>query len=189
MSEDFRIVRLLDLDDEFIIDLKYATDDNFTGQIIYSSRECYIYEKTAKLLIEAKNIFKGDGYRVKVWDAYRPISAQSKLYEVYPIDEFVAPPPDLSKPIDYTPSHMNGMSVDITLVDRYGNEIFMPTEFDAFVPEAGLGSDNIPDIPRENAAYLCRVMESVGFEAYEYEWWHFSDNHNEPMPYSDLVFK
>lgn len=70
------LVRLLDIDSDFIIDLRYATADNFTGQKVYQSGECWIDEHTAAILIQAKNIFRADGYRVKVWDAYRPIRAQ-----------------------------------------------------------------------------------------------------------------
>ena len=73
------LVRLLDIDSDFIIDLRYATADNFTGQKVYQSGECWIDEHTAAILIQAKNIFRADGYRVKVWDADRPIRAQKKI--------------------------------------------------------------------------------------------------------------
>ena len=79
MNKDNNLIRLLDLDEDFIIDLKYATEDNFTGQRVYASSECYLDKHTAEMLIEAKEKFKKDGYRVKVWDAYRPISAQKRL--------------------------------------------------------------------------------------------------------------
>ncbi|MEG2018816.1 MAG: M15 family metallopeptidase, partial [Clostridium sp.] len=52
------LVRLLNLDDEFIIDLKYATEDNFTKEKIYNSNECYMHRDTAQLLLKAKAIFK-----------------------------------------------------------------------------------------------------------------------------------
>lgn len=188
MKKDKNLVRLLDLDGDFIIELKYATTDNFTRQKIYKSSECYINKNTAKMLIQAKNIFKKDGYKVKIWDAYRPMSAQKALYDVYPVDDFVAPPPDFSKPIVFRPSHMNGLSVDLTLLDQEGNEIEMPTKFDDFSEMASLKCDKIPETPRKNAEYLKKVMESVGFKAYENEWWHFNDIKTKPTPYSDIVF-
>lgn len=180
------IVNLLDLDNEFIIDIKYATEDNFTKVKLYKSSKCYINKNTAELLIKAKEIFKKDGYRVKVWDAYRPISAQRLMFEVYPDNNFVAMAPDMSKPIKYRCDHMNGMSVDITLVDKNGQDIPMPTGFDDFTENAGLRSDKIPTELRKNAEYLKSVMESVGFEYYDYEWWHFNDNVNEPIAYLDI---
>ena len=72
INEQGNLIKLLDLDDDFIIDLKYATEDNFTGKKIYQSDQCYMDRHTAEILIEAKNLFKEDGYRVKIWDAYRP---------------------------------------------------------------------------------------------------------------------
>lgn len=189
MNDRDSLVRLLDLDDEFVIDLKYATSDNFTQKKIYNSSECYINKDTAKLLIKAKEIFKRDGYKVKVWDVYRPISAQRLMYEIIPDNNLVATPPDMSKPIDFEYSHMNGMSVDITLLDLDDNEIEMPTEFDDFTEMAGLKCDKIPPMAKKNAEYLRDVMESVGFEGYDYEWWHFNDITNDPTPYSDIQFE
>lgn len=109
MNEKGNLVRLLDLDDDFIIDLKYATADNFTGQKIYNSNDCYMDRHTAEILIRAKNIFTKDGYRVKVMDAYRPISAQEKFWQILPDDNFVARPPDMAKLKVFRPTHLNGL--------------------------------------------------------------------------------
>lgn len=182
------LVRLLDLDEEFIIDLKYATEDNFTKQKIYNSNECYMNRNTAQLLLKAKEIFKNHGYRVKIWDAYRPVSAQIKLFEIVPIDDLVETPPDMSKPLRLRHSHMNGLSVDLTLIGKDGKEIEMPTAFDDFSEMAGLGCNNIPESARKNAEYLRDVMESVGFKSYINEWWHFNDGITKPTPYSDIMF-
>ena len=120
------LIRLLDIDKDFIIDLKYAGSDNFTGQKVYSSGECWMDRHTAEILIKARDIFKKDGYRVKVMDAYRPISAQKKFWEILPNDDFVARPPDMSKPRTFRPGHLNGLAVDVTLTDMEGNEVEMP---------------------------------------------------------------
>jgi len=180
------LVRLLDLDKDFIIDLKYATINNFTKQKIYNSNDCYINKNTARLLIEAKNIFKSDGYRAKIWDAYRPISAQKHFFEIFPNPDFVALPPVMSKVKTFRPSHLNGQCVDITLVDATGNDLEMPTGFDDFSKMAGLGCPDIPKIPRKNAEYLLAVMESVGFKGYKNEWWHFYDIKTPPTPFLDF---
>ena len=186
MNDKGDLVRLLDLDDDFIIDLKYATLDNFTKQTIYNSGICYINKNTAGMLIKAKNIFRKDGYRVKVWDAYRPISAQRRFFEIMPDPNFVAQPPDINSIKTFKPSHMNGQCVDVTLVDSQGNDINMPTEFDDFSSMAGLDCPYIPEIARKNAEYLKTVMESVGFQAYENEWWHFYDVTTPPTPFLDF---
>lgn len=180
------LVKLLDMDDDFIIDLKYADSDNFTGEKIYMSSECYIDRNTALLLIEAKNIFKDAGYRVKLWDAYRPISAQTRFFDILPDNNFVAMPPDMSVLKSFRASHMNGMCVDITLTDMEGNEVPMPCGFDEFVPAASLSCEDTPERLRVNANYMRSVMIGCGFRPYDGEWWHFYDDANDPVPYSDF---
>lgn len=185
MEHKGNLIRLLDLDPEFIIDLRYATADNFTGVQIYQSGDCWIDEHTAQILVQAKEIFKKDGYRMKVWDAYRPIRAQKKFWEVMPDDNFVAKPPDMSKLTTFRPSHMNGMCVDVTLTDGDGNEIEMPCPFDTMDERAALSCELNPAAGRKNGEYLKKVMESVGFQAYKGEWWHFYDVTGTPVPFTD----
>lgn len=180
------LIRLLDMDDDFIIDLRYATAENFTGQKIYNSGECWVDRHTAEILIKARDIFKEDGYRVKVWDAYRPISAQKKFWEVVPDDNFVARPPDMSKLKTFRPTHMNGLCVDVTLTDMEGNDIEMPCEFDDMTERASLCCTETSEEGRKNATYMKEVMESVGFKAYKGEWWHFYDVSTEPTPFMDF---
>ena len=84
------LVRLLDLDPDFIIDLRYSRKDNFTGKAVYDFKDCYIDIHTAKQLIAAKNAAKKDGFRIKVWDAYRPVSAQQRFWDILPDNDFVA---------------------------------------------------------------------------------------------------
>jgi len=185
-NEQGDLIRLADMDPDFIFELKYASDDNFTHTKIYNSSECYINKNTAVLLIKAKNIFKADGYRVKIWDAYRPISAQKRFFEILPDPNFVAVPPDMSTLKTFRPTHLNGLCVDITLTDRYGNDIPMPSDFDDFTEKASLNCPTTEDMPRANATYMKNVMESVGFQAYEFEWWHFYDVTTPPEPFLDF---
>lgn len=186
MNEKGDLIRLLDLDTDFIVELRYATEQNFTKQKIYASGECYINENTARLLVKAKNIFKEDGFHVKVWDAYRPISAQKRFFEILPDPNFVAIPPDMSSLVTFRPTHLNGQCVDITLTDADNMELLMPTAFDDFTEKAGLACQDIPEIPRKNAEYLRSVMESVGFQGYDSEWWHFYDVTTAPAPFLDF---
>jgi len=185
MEQKGDLVRLLDVDKDFIIDLKYATTDNFTKEKIYNSGECYIHKNTAVILIKAKDIFHKDGYRVKVWDAYRPIRAQARFWRLLPNNEFVARPPDMDNLKEFKTNHMNGLCVDITLTDMEGTELVMPSKFDEFSPKASLSCPEISWEGRENAQYMKGIMESVGFTAYEGEWWHFYDKTIEPVPYMD----
>ncbi len=181
-TEQGNLVKLLEIDNEFIIDLKYATAENFTGKQIYMSGECYMDKHTAEILIKAKDYFKKDGYRVKIWDAYRPISAQERFWEIMPDDDFVARPPTMGGNPKLRPTHLNGLCVDITLTDEDGNDILMPSEFDDFSKRSSLLCQESPIEARKNGSYMKAVMESVGFKAYENEWWHFYDVTTDPKP-------
>ena len=186
MDEKGNLVRLLDLDDDFIVDLKYASADNFTGQKIYHSNECYMDRHTAEILIQAKDIFAKDGFLVKVLDAYRPISAQERFWEILPDADFVARPPEMTKLKVFRPTHLNGLCVDITLTDMEGREIEMPSAFDDFSERASLLCLETSETGRRNASYMKAVMERVGFRAYENEWWHFYDVSTEPTPFMNF---
>lgn len=80
------------LDPEIIVDLKYATPDNFTGKVVYDFQTAIARTGTAKKLAHASKLVKDQGYRLKIWDAYRPVSAQKRLFEVYPDPKFVRNP-------------------------------------------------------------------------------------------------
>lgn len=185
-NEKGNLVRLIELDSDFIIDLRYAGTENFTGQKVYTSEECWMDRHTAEILIKAKNIFKEEGYRVKVWDAYRPISVQAKFWEIMPDNNFVARPPDMRILKSFRATHMNGLCVDVTLTDIDGNDILMPCAFDDMSEKAALSCTETPEEGRKNAQHLKDVMESVGFQAYENEWWHFYDVTTEATPYMDF---
>ena len=178
------LVRLLDLDHDFIIDLRYAREDNFTGKAVYDFKDCYIDIHTAKQLIAAKNAAKKDGFRIKVWDAYRPVSAQQRFWDILPDNDFVAYPPDMDTITEFKNSHMNGQCVDVTLTDMDGNDVPMPSEFDDFTEKARLDCPKTEGEARKNGEYLRDIMVAAGFTPYSGEWWHFYDHNTEPVRYS-----
>lgn len=181
------LVRLLDLDPEFIIDLRYATTDNFTKSVVYTSAECYIDRHTGKQLIAAKNAAKEKGLRIKVWDAFRPVSAQQKFWDIFPVNGFVAHPPDMATIKEFKNSHMNGQCVDVTLTDADGNELLMPSAFDEFTEKARLDCKETTGQARENAELLRDIMAEAGFTPYSGEWWHFYDHNTAPVRYSETI--
>lgn len=183
------LVRLLDMDPDFYIDLRYATADNFTGSVIYSSQECYIDKHTATQLIAARRIFTDMGYGVKVWDAYRPISAQQLFWDTFPDNDYVAYPPDMKTIREFKNSHMNGQCVDVTLTAPDGSDIPMPSSFDDFSDRAHLAYTGTTGEARKNAETLRDVMVQCGFTPYQGEWWHFYDHNVTPATYTDFTFR
>lgn len=119
MKKQGNLVRLLDLDQDFIIELIYATPNNFTGSVVYNFTDCCIDIETGKRLVKAKDMAREAGFRMKVWDAFRPTSAQQKFWDLLPDNNFVAYPPDMDTIKEFKNSHMNGQCVDVTLVDQH----------------------------------------------------------------------
>ena len=151
------------------VELKYATEDNFTHTVIYEFDEAYLRYGTVKKLAAAQEIVSADGYTLKIWDAFRPAAAQYKLWEICPDPVYVANP---NKGFS---SHSRGNTVDVTLVYADGSAAEMPTGFDDFSAKADRDYSDVDETAAGNAAYLENVMESCGFKPYSGEWWHFSD--------------
>jgi D-alanyl-D-alanine dipeptidase len=180
------LVRLADFDAGFIFDLKYATEDNFMGRIFYPAAVAVLKKETAERLLQANAIFRSDGYSIKIWDAYRPLSVQRVFWQACPDSRFVSNPDPLPPAGGWKARHYNGMSVDLTLVDATGCELQMPTAFDDFSEKAAPDYPGMSDEARRNVQYLQRVMESAGFAPISTEWWHFNDAQGTPTPYLDI---
>jgi D-alanyl-D-alanine dipeptidase len=161
-----------------VVELRYATERNPFGRAFYTSPRALLRRGTAEKLRTAAEILAARGLRLKVWDAYRPLSVQRALWEAVPDPDFVAPPERGSR-------HNRGAAVDVTLVDANGNELPMPTDFDDFSERAHALSPLPPDPERANRATLRAAMEAAGFTAITSEWWHFNDPDFEKYPLCD----
>lgn len=157
------------------VDLRYAGSDNFTGQTIYDFTDAYLRYGTVQKLSQAQKELEDVGYSLLIWDAFRPVEAQFRLWEVCPDPVYVANPET-----GYS-SHSRGNTVDVTLTDLAGNAVEMPSGFDDFSP---LADRDYSDVTAEAAAHaqlLEDVMVSCGFRPYSGEWWHFSDTDEYPV--------
>ena len=157
------------------MDLKYATDDNFTGQVIYDFSDAWLRYGTVLKLEAAQKAAKEHGMTLLCWDAFRPVSAQFRLWEVYPDSTYVANPNT-----GYS-SHSRGNTVDITIVSSDGTVIEMPTGFDDFSALADRDYSDCSQAAAEHARLLEQIMEEAGFKPYFGEWWHFSDTETYPV--------
>lgn len=159
--------------DEYIpsleIDLIYATENNFTGKRLYENDVAYLRRGTADKLKNVADEAAEKGYRLKVWDAYRPPSVQFILWQAYPDQRFVA------NPHKGFSVHSRGCAVDLTLIDFHGKELNMPTPFDQFTPKANRDYSDVSLIQAGNAKYLEELMTRHGFLSIFTEWWHFND--------------
>lgn len=174
------LVELITIDSSFYLDIKYATSDNFTGKVVYESPICLIHKETAKKLIAANNEFKELGYRLKIFDAYRPFSVQQVLWDSAEDKSFVANPSKGSV-------HNKGAAVDVTLVDEDGNELEMPSEYDEFTEKAWIDYSDCPAKQIENRELLGSIMVKHGFRRIKNEWWHFEDTDASKYPILDIL--
>lgn len=172
---DDELVRVSDYAPDIIIDLRYATQDNFTGQVIYDFDEAYLRCGTLKKLIEVQAELMEAGRRLVILDAYRPVAAQFALWEACPDPVFVANPN-----YGYS-SHSRGNTVDVTLADAEGVLLPMPSEFDEFSALADRDYSDASAEGAENARLLENAMVRRGFHAYSAEWWHYTDNTDYPV--------
>ena len=124
--DDDDFVKVVGYIPDIVIDLRYATENNFTGQQIYAFSDVWLRYGTVKKLMLVQEELKQNGYGLKLWDGFRPPSAQFKLWEICPDPAYV------SNPNNGFSSHSRGNTVDITLVDSHGKEQVMPTGFDDF---------------------------------------------------------
>ena len=168
--KDTDFVRVSDYIPEVIVELKYSTEDNFTGQPIYDFQDAFLRYGTVMKLKAAADELQTMGFRLKIWDAFRPVSAQFKLWDICPDDTYVADPNK-----GYS-NHSRGFAVDLTLVDSGGREVEMPTEFDEFTTKADRDYSDCTETAAANARMLEQTMEKFGFSGYHGEWWHFNDS-------------
>lgn len=176
------LVDVTAVDPTLVIDLRYATADNFTGKRIYSEAKCLLLRSTAEKLAKANGELATSSYRLKIWDAYRPLSAQQILWDVVSDRSFVADPKKGS-------IHNRGAAIDVTLVDKDGKDLDMPSGFDDFSEKAGIKYSGCSEEQARNRELLASVMVKYGFTRYEAEWWHFVDKESSSNPLLDVQFE
>lgn len=150
-----------------VLDIRYATTNNFTGEQIYTLARAYARKPVAKALRDAQEEFRKSGVGIKVFDAYRPYKATVRFYEVYKDTTYVASPYRGSR-------HNRGCAIDMTIIDlKTGKELTMPTEFDSFKKEAWPRTPVKDPTIKKNRDLIISVMERHGFKVNSSEWWHF----------------
>lgn len=157
------------------IDVKYATKDNFTGQVIYDSDRPLLRYGTVKKLMAVQDELRAMGLSLKIWDGFRPTQAQFRLWEICPDPRYVSDPN-----VGFS-GHSRGNTVDLTVVNADGSEIPMPTGYDDFTALADRDYSDVPKEAAENAVMLEELMTRYGFRGYTKEWWHYTDVNDYPV--------
>jgi len=172
---DGDFVLVTDYIPDIAVELKYGTTDNFTGEVIYDFHDAYLRYGTVVKLMAVQEELREMGLSLKIWDGFRPVSAQWKLWQVYPDPNYVSHPKTGRR------THCRGNTVDVTLVDAEGRELEMPTLFDDFSHQADRNYSDCTEEAAANAILLQEVMKKYGFSGIQSEWWHFADDTDYPV--------
>ena len=151
---------------DVVLDIAYATANNFTGKPVYVRPLCYLHPDAAAKLEQAIALAKPLDLRFKIFDAFRPSEAQWVLWNHTPDPEFLADPRRGSP-------HSRGAAVDLTLIDAHGTALDMGTPFDAFTPLSHHGALEVSATAQRNRAILLGLMTAAGWDFYRNEWWHY----------------
>ncbi len=164
---DTLIVPLRAIDSTIVQDVRYATGNNFTKQVLYPSAKVFLRKIAAENLAQANDFLKNNyNLRIKIFDGFRPLFVQKIMWQILPDDRYVADPAKGSR-------HNRGAAVDVTLIDAEGNELDMGTPYDDFTERASFASKDVSEKAYANRKLLRETMIQFGFDPMETEWWHF----------------
>jgi len=167
---------------DLVLDLRYATEDNFLKRKVYpDGARCLLLPESAERLKKAADVLREQGYRLKVFDCYRPRAVQWEMWKILPKPGYVANP-------RYGSNHNKGGAVDLTLVTLDGQEVEMPTPFDSFSREAHHGYKGGTEASRKHREILRKAMEGAGFKRNQMEWWHYDLPNAKKLPVLDVPF-
>lgn len=149
-----------------VLEIRYATEQNITGKKIYVDKRAWLREETIRKLAQVARELEEKGYRLVLWDGWRPASAQKALWAAKPDGRFLTPPNRISR-------HSRGTSVDVSLADRNGKILEMPSDHDEFTDRADEDFSDVPKEVAQRARLLRKAMFRAGFSGVPDEWWHY----------------
>ncbi len=149
-----------------VLEIRYATEQNITGKKIYKDKRVWLREETIRKLAQVARELEEKGYRLVLWDGWRPASAQKALWAAKPDGRFLTPPNRISR-------HTRGTSVDVSLADRNGKILEMPSDHDEFTDRADEDFSDVPKEVAQRARLLRKAMFRAGFSGVPDEWWHY----------------
>ena len=161
------LVPLQDIPGKLILDIAYATSNNFTGKPVYAHPHAYLHQEAYDKLMIALDLAYKQGYSLRIFDAFRPQEAQEKLWAFCPDPNYICPPEKGSP-------HSRGVAVDLTLVDKAtGQDLEMGTPFDDFTELSHHGNSGVSVEAQRNRFILMGIMTTAGWDFYRNEWWHY----------------
>jgi D-alanyl-D-alanine dipeptidase len=166
-AQEPALIDVLERIPDAVLDLRYATANNFLGRKVYpDGARCLLRPAAEAKLERAARTLREKGFRIRLFDCFRPRSVQWEMWRIFPRPGYVADPRKGS-------NHNRGVAVDLSLVDLEGREVEMPTEFDTFTRAAHHGYSGASSAARSHREILLQAMEQAGFKRNAMEWWHY----------------
>lgn len=183
-SSDFQ--RISDVIDDVILDICYYSSNNFTGKKIkgYNAPVAYLTKKALNALVIAAADLRKQGYRLLIWDAYRPQKAVDHFIE------WINDPNDLGDKSFYPKfrksdlishdyialksGHSRGSTIDLTMVKKDGSPVDMGGSFDLFDARSNRNYKGLTENQENNRKILENAMIKAGFVGINSEWWHYT---------------
>ncbi|KKP23887.1 MAG: Peptidase M15D vanX D-ala-D-ala dipeptidase [candidate division TM6 bacterium GW2011_GWF2_28_16] len=179
------LVEVIKINPNIKLDIRYATENNFTKKIVYPSAQCFLQQELVKELDLIQKELENDGLGLKIYDGYRPLSVQKIFWDICPNPNYVANPYN-----GRGSKHNRGTAVDLTLIDlKTGQELEMPSEFDEFTDRAHrYYSKMTSEVAKKNCKKLEDLMHAHGFTGEKTEWWHYNWKDWEKFAVLDISF-
>lgn len=177
-----KLVDIRSINPRIALDIRYATKNNFMQQQLYRQARCLLRKSVAEKLSQVQTTLETQKLGLKVYDCYRPLSVQKRMWQIKPDPNYVANPANGSR-------HNRASAVDVTLVDRTGKEVEMPTRFDEFSDRAHRDYNNLSRVAKQNRQTLEQAMVKSGFVPLQTEWWHFDAKEWKQFPLMDTSFE
>jgi D-alanyl-D-alanine dipeptidase len=164
------LVDIQSVNPTIVIDLRYAGSNNLVKQPLYpQGMRALARPEVTSALTTAQAFLRRYQYGLKIWDAYRPVDVQTKLWEASRNSDYVANPE-----IGVGSLHSWGIAVDATLVDSWNRSVSMPSDFDDFTPAAMWRYTGPSSQILSHLRLLQYAMHRAGFWGMRTEWWHFT---------------
>lgn len=182
------LTSLTELDPSIVVDVKYATPDNFTGKILYAeSFGVFLQKDLAEAVVKANHRLQKlyPSRRIVIFDAARPVSVQKKMYDLV---KGTDQEPYIANPYGEFPGgfHNYGLAVDLSIIDLDKGLLDMGTDYDSFSPLAHVGNEREMVIEGKisidaysNRMVLYSLMGEVGLLPHPNEWWHYQSDYRE----------
>lgn len=183
MPVDYHMVDLIAIrapEYDVDLDIRYATENNITGAALYQEPRCYLRIEAAEQLTRAIELAKALGVRLHVFDGYRPVATQHKLWQSCPDPDYIVPP-------EVGSNHTRAIAVDLTLAETNGTLLDMGTGFDDMSQRSHHGNTDISTQIQRNRYLLHGLMASAGWVSLPTEWWHYQLDGEWPLISEDSL--